>query len=118
MRRNLWPVFSRGNTLSRDLNGNWSESNDDVGVKKYRHLSAGALRILRASSPQVTMPGLGFAFGQVHPGQSLGQIEAYTNLLAGWHQTGEWYAVWAGYVRGAGRAILQCKFEFGWPFQQ
>jgi hypothetical protein len=69
--------------------------NDDVGVKNYRHLSAGALRFLRASSPQVTMPGHGFDidFRQVHPGQSLGQIEAYTNLLAGWHDTGEWYAV-------------------------
>ena len=49
------------------------------------------------------MPGLGFDFRQVHPGQSLGQIEAYTNLLAGWlNETGEWYAAWAGYFRGAG----------------
>jgi hypothetical protein len=46
-----------------------------------------------ASSPQVTMPGLGFALRQVHPGQSLGKIAAYTNLLAVWHETGEWFAV-------------------------
>ena len=45
------------------------------------------------------MPGLCFAFRQVHPSQGLSQIPAHTNLLAVWHETGEWFAVFQKHER-------------------
>jgi hypothetical protein len=59
-------------------------SNDHVRVRDYRHLSAGAMRLLRAASK---MPCSGLLLWQIGFSQGFGQIAANTNFFVVRHKS-------------------------------